>query len=208
MSEITHGLRSALSYSKIYDLFQWVMGAKRGRTIFASEYIKARDGDCILDIGCGTAEIRVFLPDVEYYGFDPNGRYIEAAKRRLVQAHISGTLMHATLDQAVLINLPKFDIVLVSGVLHHLNDAQVVQLAELAKTALKESGRVITIDPCFVEGQSRIARYLVRHDRGQHVRDIKEYRTLMSSVFTNVACYERHNFSRFPYTHLIMECTS
>ena len=208
MSEITHGLRSVLSHSRIYDLFQWIMGAKRGRTIFSSQYIKARDGDYVLDIGCGTAEIRLFLPDVEYFGFDPNAHYIEAAKKRLQEARKKGSLRHATLDEAALTELPKFDIVLVSGVLHHLSDDEVIQLAQLAKAALKEGGRLITIDPCFVEGQSLIARYLVSHDRGQHVRDVKGYQMLMSSVFASVGCDVRHDFARFPYTHLIMECAT
>ncbi|MCK9398004.1 MAG: class I SAM-dependent methyltransferase [Methylobacter sp.] len=206
MSEITHGLRSVLSYSRIYDFFQWIMGAKHGRAIFSSEYIKARDRDYVLDIGCGTAEIRLFLPDVEYFGFDPNAHYIEAAEKRLRESHKTGALLHATLDEAALVELPKFDIVLVSGVLHHLSDDEAIQLAKLVKSALKEGGRLITIDPCLVAGQSFIARYLVSHDRGEHVRDVEGYQGLMSSVFSSVACDVRHDLARFPYTHLMMEC--
>lgn len=118
------------------------MGAKRGRTIFATQHIKARKGDFVLDVGCGTAEIRLFLPDVLYYGFDPSAGYIEAAKSRLREAHMhkTGTLLHATLDEATL-NLPKIDIVLVSGVLHHMSDDEARRLAELAKAALKEGAR-------------------------------------------------------------------
>ena len=206
MSEITYGLRSALSYSGIYDFFQWLMGAKRGRTIFSSQYIKARDGDFVLDIGCGTADIRLYLPDVKYFGFDPNAHYVEAAKKRLSEARKTGTLLHATLDMAALTELPKFDIVLASGVLHHLNDEEVIQLGKLSKSALKKGGRLVTIDPCFVEHQSPIANFLISHDRGQHVRDVNGYQKLMSSVFTYVKCDVRHDFARFPYTHLMMEC--
>lgn len=197
-----------MSHSLIYDLFQQIMGATRGRTIFSSQYIKAHAGDFVLDIGCGTAEIRLFLPDVEYFGFDPNAHYIEAAKIRLQEAQMTGTLLHATLDEAALTILPKFDIVMVSGVIHHLKDDEVIQLAKLAKAALKESGRLITIDPCFVEGQSPIARLLVKHDRGQHVRDVKGYQMLMASVFSSVECDVRHDLARFPYTHVIMECVA
>lgn len=206
MSQITHGIRSVLSHSKIYDLFQWLMGAKRGRTIFATQYIKARKGDFVLDVGCGTAEIRLFLPDVEYYGYDPSARYIEAAKNRLREAHKTGKLLHATLDEAALNELPKFDIVLVSGVLHHLTDVEAMRLAELAKAALKEGGRLVTIDPCLAEGQSLIARYLVSHDRGMHVRNVDGYRSVVSPVFASVVSDVRHDIARFPYTHLIMEC--
>lgn len=206
MSEITHGVRSILSHSSVYNLFQWIMGATRGRIILSAQYVKAKDGDSVLDIGCGTAEFRLFLPNVEYFGFDPNVHYIEAAKKRLQAAKKTGTLLHASLEVASLTKLPKFDIVLASGVLHHLNDDEVIQLARLAGAALKESGKLIAIEPCFVEGQSLIARYFVSHDRGQHVRDVKGYQTLLSSVFASVACDVRHDIARVPYSHLIMEC--
>lgn len=207
MSQITHGIRAVLSYSSGYDLFQWLMGAKRGRAVIAGQYIRAKDGDHVLDIGCGTAEIRLFLPNVVYYGFDPSAAYIESAKDRL-RGVPDCTLLQATLDEAVLGSLPKFDIVLATGVLHHLDDNEAVHLARLAKAALKEGGRLIAIDPCFVTGQSPFARFLVSRDRGQHVRDAEAYRTLMSGVFGSVVMNIRHDLARFPYTHLIMECAS
>jgi SAM-dependent methyltransferase len=205
MSEITHGLRAVLSYSKIYDLFQGIMGARKGRSIFSAGYIRAQEGDRVLDIGCGTAEARDFLPAVEYYGFDPNPKYIRTAQKRL--RDVPGcTFLCATVDEAVLGTLPKFDIVLALGVLHHLDDEAVVRLAKLAKGALKEKGRLILVDPCFVEGQSPVARFFARLDRGQHVRDVKGYRDLMNTAFGVVTTEIRNDLIRFPYTHLIMEC--
>jgi SAM-dependent methyltransferase len=207
MSQVTHGIRALLTYPPIYDLFQRVMGAKRARSIFSSQYIRAREGDYVLDIGCGTAEIRNYLPHVEYYGFDPSAGYIEAAKNRLRE--VPGcTLLCASVDEAALSALPKFDIVLAIGVIHHLNDEAAVRLADLAKTALKQSGRLVTLDPCFIDGQSFIARYLVSHDRGQNVRNADAYRALMATTFDSVESEIRHDLPRFPYTHLIMECAA
>jgi len=207
MGEITHGLRAVLSYSKMYDLFQGIMGAKKGRSIFSARYIRAKEGDRVLDIGCGTAETRDYLPAVEYYGFDPNPNYIRAAQKRL--RDVPGcTFLCAAIDEAVLGTLPKFDIVLALGVLHHLNDEAVVRLAKLAKVALKEKGRLILVDPCFVEGQSPVARFLAMVDRGQHVRDVKGYRDLVNTAFGDVHIEIRNDLIRFPYTHLIMECVA
>jgi len=207
MDEITYGVRAVLSYSWIYDLFGSILGARKGRSIFSSKYIRARKGDRILDIGCGTAVTRDFLPAVEYYGFDPNPRYIQAAQNRL--RNVPGcTFFCATIDEAVLDTLPKFDIVLALGVLHHLDDEAVVRLANLAKLALKKKGRLILVDPCFVEGQSLVARFLAMLDRGQNVKDVNGYRKLMNTAFGIVNTEIRHDFLRIPYTHLIMECIS
>ncbi len=207
MSQVTHGVRAVLSNPKVYDFFQWMMGAKQARSIVSSGYIKSRSGDYVLDIGCGTAEIRWILSNVEYFGIDPNPDYIYAAKNRF-RTLPGCTFLCATIDEVVLAALPKFDIVLATSVLHHLSDEEVVRLAKLAKAALKENGRLVTLDPCYVEGQSPIARFLISRDRGQHVRDAEGYRTLLSYAFDSIATDVRHDFLRFPYTHLVMECVS
>lgn len=205
MSDATHGLRAVLSYSKIYDLFQRFVGAKKSRAFFAERYIRAQKGNKILDIGCGTAEIRDFLPTVEYYGFDPNPHYIKSAQNRLCDIP-DCTFFCKPVDEIEFHEFPKFDIVLALGVLHHLDDTGAVQLAKLAKSALKDKGRLILVDPCFVEGQSAVARFFAGRDRGQHVRDADGYRKLMNTAFAYVNTEIRHDMLRFPYTHLIMEC--
>jgi len=92
--------------------------------------------------------------------------------------------------------------------LHHLNDAEVIRLATLAKAALKENGRLITLDPCYAEGQSPIARFFVSRDRERHVRDVEGYRSLMSQVFNSITMDVRYDLARLPYTYLVMECMS
>lgn len=183
------------------------MSAKNGRANISSRYIKAQIGNRVLDIGCGTAEIRKFLPAVEYFGFDSNSRYIKTAQKRF--RNVPGCkFLCTTLDQAILSSLPKFDIVLALGVLHHLDDNSVIRLANLAKRALNVKGRLILVDPCFVENQSLIARFLARLDRGQHVRDVNGYRNLMRTTFEIISTEIRHDLIKVPYTHLIMECVA
>jgi SAM-dependent methyltransferase len=207
MYEITQSIRAILSFPKVYDIFQWAVGGGRGRSIVASRYIKSKNGDYVLDIGCGTAEIRRYLSAVEYFGIDPNADYVHAARNRF--RHVPRcTFLCGTIDDATLAELPKFDIVLATGVLHHLSDEEALRVAKLAKSALKIHGRLVTLDPCVVEGQSPIAKFFVSRDRGRYVRDAKAYQTLMSHVFNSIAIDVRHDLARFPYTHLAMECMS
>ena len=101
----------------------------------------------------------------------------------------------------------QFDLVLAVGVLHHLNDAEALQLCKLAEAALKPGGRFITFDGCYLSGQSPIAHYLLTRDRGQNVRDQEGYTKLVSQVLTKNVVSIRHDLLRIPYTHIILECT-
>ena len=207
MNPVTHDVRAILSYPRIFDLFQRMMGKRNWHTMYSSRYIRAQRGNRVLDIGCGTATWRHYLHDVEYFGFDPNPRYIRAAQSRF--CNVPGcTFLCAPVDEVVLDTMPKFDIALALGVLHHLDDAASIRLARFAKAALRDKGRLILGDPCFVEGQSPIARRIIMLDRGQHVRDLNGYRKLMSASFEIINCEIRNDMIRVPYTHLIMECVA
>lgn len=198
-------LKDLLAHARVYSLFQNLVGMSRGRRIFVDNYIRPRPGDRILDIACGPADILEALPDIEYHGFDLSADYIETARMRFGsrgQFHL----------EAVNVELVKkfagFDLVLAMGVLHHLTDTEAMDLFRVAKAALKPGGRLVTWDGCFVEGQSRIARYLLKEDRGKYVRSEVAYVALARQVFSEVKPIIRTNLLHIPYTHLVMECSS
>lgn len=203
MGQITTGFRAILSHPYIYSMFQYLMGARQGRTRFVSDFVRPVTGSAILDIGCGTAEILDYLPYVNYWGFDISQAYIDQAVRRF---GVRGKFQCKELKAVDLDNLPKFDIVLTMGLLHHLDDITAGQTLMLAHQALKTGGRLITIDPCIEPGQNRIARFLVTHDRGQHVRSCGAYAALVSSMFLQHRVEVKHR-SWIPCTNCIMECT-
>lgn len=201
--QITAGIRSILGYPGVYDLFQTLMGANRARREFVSQHIRPVEGMRLLDIGCGTARILDYLPPLTYHGFDLSQEYIDKALARYPER---GIFRCATVEEATLQNEPSYDLVLAVGVLHHLDDEAVLNLLRLAKSALKDGARLVTIDPCFYKAQNPIARFLVSKDRGQNVRFSSKYRKLGCNVFEQVTGEVRHR-SWIPYTHWIMECT-
>ncbi len=203
MAQITSGLRSILSLPVIYNIFQSLAGARKSRALFAADYIRAKSGDCILDIGCGTAQILKYLPFVRYYGFDSSKEYIKEAEKMY---GYRAKFNCKDINLKNLEGLPRFDIVLAMGVLHHLNDDEALCLLKLAKSALKTGGRLVTIDPCYIEGQSTIAHFIISRDRGQNVRSDNDYKSLVEPIFKTTKCYIRHDLSRIPYTHIILEC--
>lgn len=203
MAQIITGIRSILSHPIIYNAMQSLVGAYQFRAHYTREYIRPFSHAKILDIGCGTGEILNFLPlSVEYYGFDLNKNYIRYAKKKYGHR---GTFICNDINNQ-LKDLPQFDIVLAMGLLHHLDDAEVQRLFNLSTSVLKKEGRLITFDGCYIENQSRFAKFMISRDRGQNIRFPEEYKALTQSNFQNVKIAIRHDLLRIPYTHIIMEC--
>lgn len=203
MAQVTTGIRALLSQPWVYASFQNAVGAKKERKELALRYMQVPAGGAVLDVGCGTADLADFLPGVRYVGFDPSEQYIDRARARLgsrAELFVSG------IDDIDPGALDTFDVVVAQGVLHHIDDEQAAKVFEVAKKVVKPGGRVVTIDPGLVAGQSRIARELITRDRGQNVRTEDGYRALAEGAFDKVESFVRHDLLRIPYTHVVLIC--
>jgi SAM-dependent methyltransferase len=197
-------LRSVLSAPWAYRLFGLLVGAHATRTTFAQQYVRPRPGQRILDIGCGTGNLVPYLPGTEYLGFDPSPEYVAAAR----SLHGDGaTFLCERVSDHVVERHASFDVAIASGVLHHLDDAEALELFRIAHDSLKIGGRLVTLDGCYTESQGSLARFLLSRDRGRHVRTRDGYLRLASQVFGDVRASVRDGLLRLPYTHVILECT-
>ena len=206
ISELTESafasVSAVLRLPVAYQLFRQLIGGDLKR--YVAEYVKPRTGDKVLDIGCGPGDMLGALPDVDYLGLDISPEYIDAARRRFGTA---GRFLCADIGAASIgEERGQFDIVLATGVLHHLDDERAILLFELARLALKPGGRLITYDGCYVPEQSRLTRWVLSKDRGKFVRTVEEYFRIASTCFSTVELHVRHDLLRIPYTHLIMFC--
>lgn len=204
MSERDRGLRSVLALPSAFGLLRRVVWSDGSNRRFVTRYIRPRDGDRVLDVGCGPGHILAYLPRVVYRGIDMSEPYIRAAQHHWRER---GTFVCARVGADTLCDHGTYDIVLAIDVLHHLADEEAVHLLRLAHTALRPGGRLITKDGCYVEGQSIVARYLLSKDRGRYVRTEAQYRALVAQVFSRMTGELRHDLLRIPYTHLVLECT-
>ena len=108
----------------------------------------------MIDIGCGSAQALRCLPEVE----DPSGStpmpsILPSAKR----THGSrGTFIigntHSLWGDS---RFQNADIVIAIGVLHHLDDQDAAHCIRFAYDALKEGGRFIFHDPCWIPNRER-----------------------------------------------------
>jgi SAM-dependent methyltransferase len=196
-------IRSLLENPAIYRSLQFAMGAYKDRQLFVKNYVKASDGDVVLDIGCGPADVLEHLPRVDYWGFDVDERYIFRAQQ---VAHKPHQIYCKEIEEADLCYIPPVDIVLMSGVLHHLSDDKISRILKLVSNCLKPEGRLVTIDPIFTPNQNLIAKYLINLDRGEFVRGATDYQNLVSRHFKKIQLNIRQQ-SWLPYTRCYMECT-
>jgi SAM-dependent methyltransferase len=201
--QIDTGWRGLLSHPLVYESFQRAIGARSFRKTLAREYFRPRPGARVLDVGCGPAHLLEFLPGVAYVGVDLSPAYIDHAKRRFA-GHGKFLVADATSLEAD--EHEPFDLVTAVGLLHHLSDEGVIHLLRGLRDRLSgPESRLVTIDGCYVGGQSRIAAFLLSKDRGRHVRSPEGYALLARLVFSKVQVMVRHDLLRIPFTFCILE---
>ena len=203
MAQVTHGVRAILSASVVYQTYQALVGATRTRRAIVEEYLKPTAGEALLDVGCGPADILGLLPEVDYVGIDDDAGYLERARRQFAGR---GRFYRGDIYTLGAIADRRFDAILAVGLLHHLGDGEVETLFDFAAQRLAPGGRMVTIDPCFTDGQGPIARALIRSDRGKNVRSPAEYYSLARRSFPGTDLDVRSDLLRIPYTHCIMTC--
>jgi SAM-dependent methyltransferase len=195
----------ALEISAIYDTYQSWAGADRVYRHYVSQHVRSRPGDLIVDIGCGTGTILDYLPESRYLGLDANPAYIGTA-----------TALHGSRGEFRVLNvvdatLPDIegqaDIVIMCGVLHHLNDDEARYSVALAHSLLKPGGRLVTIDGVFHGQQGILRRLVVSLDRGRFVRSAQGYLALARERFTLIDQEQSDALTRIPSSHFIMNCT-
>lgn len=202
MSQIETGLRGLLALPIVYRLHNLIMGKSKINQTIINDFVKPKLGDKILDIGCGEADILNFLPEVDYIGIDGNEKYIEYAKKIFKNR---GKFQCALVDKHNLEGQGTFDFMFAFGLIHHLEDEDVIKLYQLAKLALKKGGKLVTFDGVYTEDQSKFSKWLVSKDRGQCVRDIEGYSSLAKKEFSNFKYTINHDLYRIPYSLIIME---
>ena len=200
MAQRQTGLYAALSRPWIYDALQAIMGSVETRRHFVESFVRARPGDRILDIGCGTAEILDYLPAVDYVGFEPNRAYVEAARKKF---GARGSFHVGYFDAAAAARLEPVDLAIVVAVLHHLEDVTARELFGLLRQIVKPGGRVVTLDNVYVDDQNPVARFAISMDRGRNVRTPQHYADLARGSFTRVGGAIYHKAFP-PYTYWFM----
>lgn len=206
MAQKTTGIRSVLSLPFVYKFFQNLMSKGDSRRTIMDDHIRAKSGDRVLDVGCGPADMLPYMPqDSRYIGVDLSEEYIKEAKEKFGD---KGIFINKDVNEIDFSELGSPDIILLMGVMHHLNDNELTKLFSGLTKISHPKTRLITLDGCYRDGQNPIARKIISMDRGQNVRDIEGYLSVVKTSYSNVTYKIREDISRFPYTYIIFECSN
>lgn len=187
-----------------YSLFRKVVRADRSMRSIVDEYVQPAAGQTILDLGCGTGDLALMLPDtVTYIGVDHNPAYIAADHMAPVPG--GRHFINADLAELHTVDLPVVHTAVAIGVLHHLPDDAVVNVLTSVAQLIGRSGRVVTVDPVFWPSQAASARIMMAVDRGRFVRQAEHYSYLFRQAFPDAVMTVRHDLNAFPYSHCIFE---
>lgn len=160
----------------------------------------------VLDIGCGPAafyERYRGIGNFSYVGLEPNRSYVEDARRRFPNIEVHAGTVPQVRDS---IDGP-FDLIVLEGVLHHVDDDTAREALGFASERLAPGGRVVALDPVILASQHPVARVLARLDRGKYVRSLDGYRGLALSAFpaSSVSVRALSGQLRVPYDHSLLE---
>jgi SAM-dependent methyltransferase len=194
-------LADILQYPQIYQGFQSIGGFFGARIRAIDAYLNIRPGHHVIDIGCGPGFIVKHLPaGIRYDGFDIEKRYIDYARKRF---HARGSFHCRQFDLSCAASHGCADVVMMNGLLHHLDNTDASALLRDVRRALKPTGVLFTLDGCLRDGNSWVANWVVRHDRGRHVRSEDEYRQLLKEHFGTVQFFIRDDLALIQYPFAI-----
>ena len=205
------GLKKLLKIPCVYYVLMDIFGAKSAALWLSKNFYKVQPGSKITDIGCGPGSLlrsykRLFPYNIKYHGFDPNEDYIASAKK---QYGDFAKFHHGTTE--TFINDSRFqnsDLILCTGVLHHIDDKQAKSLFDFVHFNLKpQTGRFLAIEPVHLIKETFLSKWVMNQDRGMHIRKEPEWKKLMNNSGLEYKTNIITGLIRIPYNYILIEAT-
>jgi SAM-dependent methyltransferase len=204
MSQRISNLYRLVTIPAVYKCLMTALGAERAKARLADELYQVAPGAKVLDVGCGPASIFPYLPKVDYIGMDLNPKHIEYA---IANYGDRGRFLVGDASRQLHEEEGTFDLVIVSALLHHLDDDRARDMLNRLCRLTKLGGRVVTFDNVWLEKQNPVAWSLNKLDSGLNVRFEADYRRLVAGLPVTVEGRIYRDLLRIPYDHFSMILT-
>ena len=122
------GLLAWLKFPSVYNVFSAAVGGNVLRRSLIQNHVRAKPGDKVIDIGCGSAEVLRYLPDVDYIGMTS----IQTILR--LPGELTATRDLLVGDTQSFRGEPRTkdaDIAMAFGLLHHLDNEEAAALSSI-----------------------------------------------------------------------------
>lgn len=158
-----------IRWARFYDLVGWIVsfGQASGIRRMTIELAGIKDGERVLDVGCGTGTLAIAAkrsagPAGEVHGIDPSVEMIAVASKKAAKAGVDAQFQTAVIEELPFPDA-HFDLVLSTLMLHHLpDDVKRAGFSELSRV-LKPGGRFLAVD--IAESGGFIGHILQMHLR-------------------------------------------
>ena len=196
-------IRKLLNIRLFYSAFEKIIGKKEFSKFFFSDYIGDISNLNVLDLGCGPADVLKFIHGEKLYvGIDNNENYIKSARNRFAERQTCQFYCN-DLNSYAESTSQKFDLILMLGVMHHIDDEQLDQCMKSIKRIIAKGGRFVSIDCCYTKKMNPIARLLCMLDRGRYVRNADDFVRLQQKYWTDVNFEIRTDGLILPYSRIL-----
>jgi len=139
-----------------------------------AKFLKQTNGKC-LDIGCGEGLFADLFAPNQYLGVDNSPTWLTAAQIK----NPARTFLYADLTERINISGP-FDMILVSKILHHLNDDKAHTLIRQATKILSKKGIMLILEPVPpCESGNWFHNFICKMETGKFHRSIRGLETLL-----------------------------
>lgn len=197
---MAHGLLDRVAQNPFW--FHWLRKLPElnyGATKSRIAAIRDRLGDPrVLDVGCGTGEFAQLFDPRSYLGVDVSERYVRFAERRNPRHGFECSDMLAWESGG-----RTFDLVLVNGVLHHLDDATASALLRKVVGCGAPGSMLLVIEDVELPDAGLGTRLVHRLDEGEHIRTRDAWQRLVGSV---IPIAESSTYVSGVCPYLLMEC--
>ena len=182
-------------YSLFYRLLQNII-LKRSFNDDVIEIVRKNKVKQVIDIGCADSTlVEKLTGNFSYDGYEIDSSFIKKSKNKYKENN-NYNFFNLSIDE---INFDKYDpddsIIILVGLFHHINDEKIKFF--LNKTS---KFKIYAIDAVKIQDQNIITKLLLSLDKGNYVRDVENYKKILTNFEFVIA---RNKYLRFPYDHIV-----